>query len=192
MKGLAELAERPTPHTKWQGQSLCFNSSANLLTLWLYKLLALRFTLHYFTGQNKNCVMKNMVSPPLTTMWHPRPQPNIHCSDNLAAQQQADCSAADNFPSVQIFISTAQKNFLTEVINSKCQRNRAVPVLKDHNVRSNYCQWTSTMVKAKMKCRQSARVGVWPNLTTALGTSECKAPHPGCLTPPFLLKKSPH
>jgi len=73
VKDLAELAERPTPYMKWQGQSLCFTLSANLPTLCLYRLLALSFTLHYFTGQNKNHVRNNMVSPSSTTMWHPRP-----------------------------------------------------------------------------------------------------------------------
>ena len=174
MKDLADLVERPSPYTKWQGQSLCFTSSANLLTLWLYKLLALSFTLHYFTGQNKNCVMNNTVSPSSTTTWHPRPQPNIHYSDNLTAQQQADCSAADNFPSGQIFISTAQKiSSWLRLSTANCKEIKLFLCWRIITSGPTTASKLSTTVKAKMKCRQSARVGVWPNLTTALGTSEC-------------------
>ena len=87
--------------------------------------------------------MNNIVSPSSTTTWHPRPWANIHYSDNLTAQQQADCSAADSFPSNQILISFAQKiSSWLRLSTTDGQEITAFPVLKDHNIWSIYCQWT--------------------------------------------------
>ena len=53
LKNLTQLADGPTLYVDWQGQGVCFASSANPLSLSQYKRLALNLLLKNFTCQNK-------------------------------------------------------------------------------------------------------------------------------------------